>query len=65
MPADLKAKWKTYREKLRDFPATMAAASVTPNAAFYMMPNSVSYTHLTLPKKAEVQISVVAESLKK
>ena len=40
MPADLKAKWKTYREKLRDFPATMAANSVTPNAAFYMMPNS-------------------------
>ena len=40
MPTDLKDKWKTYRQKLRDFPATMAGASVTPNGAYYMMPLS-------------------------
>ena len=40
MPTDLKDKWKTYRQKLRDFPSTMAAASVTPNGAYYMMPLS-------------------------
>lgn len=41
MPEEMKAAWKEYRQKLRDFPATMEAAGVHPNiadACFPMQP---------------------------
>ena len=38
MPDDLKNKWKTYRQQLRDLPAKMQAASVHPNIADMMFP---------------------------
>lgn len=38
MPAALMEEWRVYRQKLRDFPATMQAAGVEPNIAFYMFP---------------------------
>jgi hypothetical protein len=40
MPEDLKNEWKTYRQLLRDLPATLQAAGVEPNWAFYMFPDS-------------------------
>ncbi len=44
MPDALKDKWKTYRQKLRDFPATMAGASVEPNIAQFMMPEEPEFS---------------------
>tara|TARA_A100001234_G_scaffold201476_1_gene194193 strand:+ start:2511 stop:3200 length:690 start_codon:yes stop_codon:yes gene_type:complete len=44
MPAALLQEWKTYRQKLRDFPATMEAAGVTPSVAFYMFPQEPEFT---------------------
>lgn len=38
MPEDMKNAWKEYRQKLRDFPATMEAAGVHPNIADMMFP---------------------------
>ena len=43
MPDDLKAKWKTYRQQLRDLPNKMQAASVHPNIADMMFPVSPDY----------------------
>mgnify|MGYP001159407745 FL=1 len=45
MPAALLQEWKTYRQKLRDFPATMEAAGVTPSVAFYMFPVEPEFTN--------------------
>lgn len=44
MPAALLKEWKDYRQLLRDFPATMQAASVTPSIAFYMFPQEPEYS---------------------
>jgi hypothetical protein len=44
MPAALLKEWKDYRQLLRDFPATMQAASVTPSIAFYMFPQEPEFT---------------------
>jgi hypothetical protein len=38
MPEDLKNKWKSYRQKLRDLPTVMQANNVHPNIAYYMFP---------------------------
>jgi hypothetical protein len=38
MPVELKEKWKTYRQLLRDFPATMQAHNVPPGIALMMLP---------------------------
>ena len=43
MPDDLKTKWKTYRQQLRDLPAKMQAASVHPNVADMMFPGPPDY----------------------
>ena len=43
MPDDLKNKWKTYRQQLRDLPNKMQAASVHPNIADMMFPVSPDY----------------------
>jgi len=40
MPEAMKEDWKNYRQLLRDLPATLQAAGVTPNWAFYMFPDS-------------------------
>lgn len=45
MPAALLQEWKTYRQKLRDFPATMEAAGVAPSIAFYMFPEEPEFTN--------------------
>ena len=39
MPTAIKDEWKAYRQKLRDFPKTMADAGVHPNIAQMMMPD--------------------------
>ena len=44
MPAALLQEWKDYRQQLRDFPATMEAASVSASIAFYMFPQEPEYT---------------------
>jgi len=38
MPEDLKNAWKTYRQKLRDFPAVMQANNVPAGVALMMLP---------------------------
>ena len=48
MPSSMLEEWKAYRVKLRDFPATMQAAGVTPNWAFYMFP--LSPTDAAIPR---------------
>lgn len=40
MPSALVDEWKVYRQKLRDFPATMQAAGVEASWAYYMLPQS-------------------------
>ena len=44
MPAALLQEWKDYRQQLRDFPATMEAASVSASIAFYMFPQEPEYS---------------------
>ena len=39
MPTSIKDEWKVYRQKLRDFPKTMADAGIHPNIAQMMMPD--------------------------
>ena len=43
MPDELKTKWKTYRQQLRDLPNKMAAANVHPNIADMMFPMQPDY----------------------
>lgn len=45
MPEDMKTVWKEYRQKLRDLPAELAAAGVSPNMAYYMFPNEPYFTN--------------------
>jgi hypothetical protein len=51
MPSALVDEWKVYRQKLRDFPATMQASGVEPSWAYYMMPQSPD--DLKAPKNGE------------
>jgi len=44
MPEAMKLEWKAYRQKLRDFPATMEAAGVHPNIADMMFPEEPYFT---------------------
>ncbi len=44
MPTDLKDAWKAYRQKLRDFPKTMADAGVEPNIAQHMFPDEPNFS---------------------
>ena len=45
MPEDMKTIWKAYRQKLRDLPAELAAAGVSPNMAYYMFPDVPYFTN--------------------
>ena len=45
MPESMKTAWKEYRQKLRDFPATMEAAGVHPNIADMMFPIQPFFTN--------------------
>lgn len=45
MPEDMKNTWKAYRQKLRDLPAELAAAGVSPNMAYYMFPDEPFFTN--------------------
>ena len=47
MPDDLKNKWKTYRQTLRDLPNKMSAANVHPNIADMMFPIQPDYVEPT------------------
>jgi len=38
MPSELLEEWKVYRQRLRDLPAVLEAAGVTPMVAYYMFP---------------------------
>tara|TARA_Y100001934_G_C12371511_1_gene786588 strand:- start:489 stop:1193 length:705 start_codon:yes stop_codon:yes gene_type:complete len=40
MPAALADEWKSYRQRLRDLPAVLEAAGVSPNLAYYMFPEA-------------------------
>ena len=44
MPEDMKNAWKSYRQKLRDLPAELEAAGVSPNIAYYMFPQQPFFT---------------------
>ena len=44
MPEDMKNTWKAYRQKLRDLPAELEAAGVSPNIAYYMFPQQPFFT---------------------
>lgn len=45
MPEAMKNEWKAYRQKLRDYPATMEAAGVHPNIADMMFPEEPYFTN--------------------
>ena len=48
MPDDMKAKYKTWRQQLRDLPNKMTAAGVHPNVADNMFP--MNPLHVDPPK---------------
>lgn len=41
MPADLRAKWVDYRQRLRDWPSVMQSNNISPLFAYYMNPIQV------------------------